>query len=97
MKDKDKICKNEMQRAWQNRKKELVDKYRKEYDYDMSRRKSDKKDYTFEEWLCCYLNAVEDEYEVIEEEFTKLNAEMHKTGKINRKTEFRKRFEDEHA
>ena len=82
MKDKDKICKNEMQRAWENRKK----------DYE-----SDKGDYTFEEWLCFYLNMVEDEYEVIEEEFTKLNTEMHRTGKINRKTEFRKRFEDEWA
>tara|TARA_R110002074_G_scaffold340571_1_gene511025 strand:+ start:84 stop:356 length:273 start_codon:yes stop_codon:yes gene_type:complete len=90
MKDKDKICKNEMQRAWENRKKELVDKYRKDYE-------SDKGDYTFEEWLCFYLNMVEDEYEVIEEEFTKLNTEMHRTGKINRKTEFRKRFEDEWA
>ena len=40
---------------------------------------------------------VEDEYEVMEEEFTKLNTEMHRTGKINRKTEFRKRFEDEWA
>jgi len=49
------------------------------------------------EWLCCYLNMVEDEYEVIEEEFTKLNTEMHRTGKINRKTEFRRRFEDEYA
>ena len=63
MKDKDKICKNEMQRAWENRKKELVDKYR----------------------------------EVIEKEFTKLNTEMHRTGKTYEKTEFRKRFEDEWA
>tara|TARA_S200002703_G_scaffold50416_1_gene43769 strand:- start:453 stop:725 length:273 start_codon:yes stop_codon:yes gene_type:complete len=90
MKDKDKICKNEMERAWENRKKELVDKYRKDYE-------SDKGDYTFEEWLCCYLNMVEDEYEVIEKEFTKLNTEMHRKGKTYQKTEYRKRFEDEWA